>query len=159
MNPNWYLPTIKILLFDFSRVLLFPKDRDHSGGLNPLHRKLLSEDSSYDFLNHFFLNHELLDFLNTSPRQRYIFTSGQIQKAPVIQDDINGVFEMVFSAEDLDISKQDADSYLLICEKIGAKPSETLFIDDSIKNIKPAKRAGLQTHHFIDNQSLIAHLN
>lgn len=149
---------ITTLLFDFSKVLLFANDQDYNDDLNPLHRKLLADNMNYDFLKYFHLNYELLIFLKTSKLKSYIFTSGQIQKAPAIQDDLHRVIEEVFSAEDLGLSKQDPKSYKIICEKINTKPKQILFIDDALKNIRPAHITGLNTFHFSNNAELIKHI-
>jgi hypothetical protein len=53
---------IKAMLFDFSRVLLFPKGKDPVESLNGKYRELL-EAGEFDFFEHFELNQELLDFI------------------------------------------------------------------------------------------------
>jgi len=51
------------LLSDFSRVLLRPKDKAYTGGLNALHKRLLAElRGTYSIFDHYELNEELLDF-------------------------------------------------------------------------------------------------
>ena len=48
--------------------------------------------------------------------------------------------------------KPDAASYQFILEENGLLPSETLFIDDTLKNIEGAKAVGLQTLWLQANQ-------
>jgi len=76
---------IKAIVSDFSRVLLFPKDKSYQGSLNALHKEL-SEKPSYNALDFFELNVGLLDFYK-SLKDRipvYIFTSDVIQDYCII---------------------------------------------------------------------------
>ena len=149
----------KVLLFDFSRVLLYPKDSNYSGSLNDLYRSLL-EKESYDFFAYFELNTELLDFLKTIKNKfpLYILTSEIIQNAPEIKTLLDKVFTGIFSAKDLGLSKKDSQIYQLIAEKLHKNPSEIIFIDDTIENIYPAQKAGLQTIQYLSNEQLIKEL-
>jgi hypothetical protein len=67
---------IKVLLFDFSRTLLFPTDNNYKGELNPLHAQL-SQTPDYDFNKHFFLNTELLKYLKISLERIAIYSKAQ----------------------------------------------------------------------------------
>jgi hypothetical protein len=51
----------KVLIVDFSRVLLFPVE-DNVDSLNK-HHETLSKDPTYSLFDHFWLNHRLLDYL------------------------------------------------------------------------------------------------
>ena len=148
---------ITTLLFDFSRVLLFAKDKNYKEDLNPLNKKLLEENPNYDFLNYFELNQELLNFLETikDKFELCIFTSGSIQNAKEIRPKLDKVFKNIFSAEELDLSKKESAGYTEIAKKINKTPSEILFIDDSQANIQAASEAGLNTFQYQDNESLI----
>ncbi len=149
----------KILLFDFSRVLLHPKDPDYSGSLNDLYHSLLAKES-YDFFAYFALNTELLDFLRTIKTKfsLYILTSEIIQNAPEIRGILDEILDDVFSAKNLGLSKKDPQIYRLIAEKLQKNPNEITFIDDTIENIYPAKEAGLQTISYTSNKQLIKEL-
>jgi HAD superfamily hydrolase (TIGR01509 family) len=151
----------KVLLFDFSRVLLFAKDKTYTDDLNPLHKKLSSEDSNYNFLDYFELNEELLKFLETVKDKfnLYIFTSGSIQNAKEISSQLEKIFIKTFSAEELGVSKKDPNAYSLVVQKIGVTPEEVLFIDDSQTNIEAASSADLNTFLYKDNLSLITTIN
>ena len=70
------------LLFDFSRVLLFPKDDNYDGLLNNLYRKVLNEKGA--FLDNFRFNEELLNFLKPL-KDKYnllVYTTDIIQTDP-----------------------------------------------------------------------------
>jgi HAD superfamily hydrolase (TIGR01509 family) len=150
---------IKALLFDFSRVLLFPRDESYTGSLNEKHRTL-SEESSYNILDHFVLNEELLQFLDKIKGRvgLYIFTTDTIQDDPVLKARIEPVFKEIFSANKLGLSKQDPDSYTQLAEKMGLKTYEILFIDDSIRNTEEASQSGMRTLHYVNNQELLLKL-
>lgn len=148
---------INTLLFDFSRVLLFPKDKDHIGDLNPLHAEL-RKNPGYRFLDYFELNTDLMRFLKgiKSKYQLYIFTSGSIQDAPEIQPELRGVFAKIYSAEKIRHSKRDPASYEFIANDLHKRPDEILFIDDTAANIEAANAAGLETLIFTSTQDAIS---
>ena len=45
-------------------------------------------------------------------------------------------------------------TYKMVLEDAGIKAEETLFIDDSIKNIEGAVEAGLEVHHLINGEKI-----
>lgn len=144
---------ITTLLFDFSRVLLFPKDKSYRGDLNPLHDEL-SKQPDYNFLDYFELNAQLISFLKgiKDSCRLYIFTSGTIQDAPEIQPTLRDIFVKIYSAEGIGYSKKDPSSYRFIANELGIDPSEILFIDDTATNIEAA---GLETLLFVSTQETI----
>ena len=152
---------IKTIIFDFSRVLLFAKDKGYKEDLNPLHKKLLSENPNYKFLDYFELNEELLVFLEAVKNriELYIFTSGSIQKAKEIKSRLDEVFNGTFSAEELSLSKKDPQAYIILTKKLGKSPKEVIFIDDSQTNIQAASQAGLNVFQYLDNEGLIKKIN
>lgn len=97
---------IKILLFDFSRVLLHPTDKTFSGSLNNLHKELKDNESYYLF-NYFELNDEILEYLKTlkDKFRLAIFTTDLIQDDPLIKEKIDPIFEKTYSAFKLGITK------------------------------------------------------
>ena len=143
-----------ILLY-FSRVILFPRDENYHGSLNSLHRNQSAQDPSYSFLEHFRLNNELLDSLKAIKNvPLYIFTSGYVQEAPVIQASLRAVFKGIYSAERLGVDKSDPSAYEKICQIIEFAPKDVLFIDDQQSNLEAAGKAELRTHHYSDNDEL-----
>ncbi len=149
-----------VLLFDFSRVLLFPKDKDYQGSLNEKHR-MLSEQSDYQLFDHFELNLELLAYLDKikTKYNLYIFTTETIQDDPNIQKVISPIFKDIFSAIKLGLSKKDPEAYKRIAQQITSNPEEILFIDDSPENIEAAKTAGLQTLLYKNNNQIYQRLS
>lgn len=146
---------IKAILFDFSRVLLFPKDTSYTDSLNQKHREL-SNDADYKLLNHFTLNDELLRLLN-SLKNNYVlclFTSGTIQDSPELFTTVDNIFQKVYSGIKLGLNKKDNNSYTMIAADLTLSPEELLLIDDSLDNIAAAKLAGLITIHYKNNEQL-----
>lgn len=145
----------KAYLFDLSRTILFPKDKSYQGELNARHKEL-SLDKDYNFSDHFELDEELLNYLNSIKDrcESYIFTSGSIQNAPEIKSRLEQVFKKIFSAEEIGFKKTDPKAYEYILEQIGRRPYEVLFIDDSRANIEAAQQAGLGTWLYSDYKDL-----
>ncbi len=143
-------------LFDFSRVLLFTEDKDYKGGLNGLYSKL-SQKPGFVFEKHFAFNEPLLSFLkeNKGKANLFIFTSGQIQKAPEIAPRLTAIFEKVFSAEDMGTHKQSSNAYLAVAKKIGKKPEDIIFVDDNRENVDAARQAGLNSILFTETKKVI----
>lgn len=140
---------IKIILSDLARVMLYPKDKNYTGELNYLHKQLVKE-KDYSFGDHFFLDEEIFIFYEglKDDYKLYMFTSGIIQDVEEITDRLQGLFEVIFSAEKMGMTKRDKEAYEKIIKEIGVEPDEILFIDDSITYINPAKEAGMKTYHF-----------
>jgi putative hydrolase of the HAD superfamily len=57
-------------------------------------------------------------------------------------------FDRIFNSYHLHESKRDASIFGDVCNALGVKPVETLFVDDNINHIKRAQGQGLQTIHF-----------
>ncbi len=146
---------IKALVSDFSRVLLSPKDKNYTDGLNALHKKL-SAGGRYDFWSYFQLNQELIDFYKILAKKidLYLFTSEYIQEHPSIRPHMEEIFKTVFSGANLDLKKTDTQAYKTIAEKINLKPEEILYIDDKQVNIDAAKKAGMAIILYESNKQL-----
>src|SRR3989344_5762920 len=104
---------ITTIIFDLSRVLLFPKDINYKGKLNALHEEL-SKKLGYDVLENFEFNEELLNYLDRIKKKvdLYVFTTGIIQNSPKIKSRLDKTFRDVFAAEELGLNKKDPKSYL-----------------------------------------------
>lgn len=150
---------IKVLLFDFSRVLLHPTDKTYSGSLNNLHKELKDNESFYVF-HYFELNEQILEYLKTvkDKFRLAVFTTDIIQDDPLIKEKIDPIFEKIYSASKLGITKKIKESYEFLAKDLNVKPEEILFIDDTESNIVPAKEAGFKTHHYKNNGELLEYL-
>lgn len=149
-----------ILLFDFSKVLLFPRNDTYLGSLNTLYKEKISLPG-FNFFDYFKLNTELLDYLKQHQEKidLYMFTSESIQNAPELQPYIKSVFKQIFSALDMSYSKKQSEAYVEITKILNIDPSDITFIDDSTENIKAARKASLNTIQFISNTQLINDLS
>lgn len=150
---------ITTLLFDLSKVFLFCKDKNYTGELNALHRKLVS-DPDYKFFDHFEFNEELLSFVDKLKEKIdvYMFTSGTIQDTPEVRMKIGNLFKDILSAEKLGLKKNDPASYFTLSERIGKPQEEILFIDDSPPNLIAAQESHMPTLLYTDNIQLMADL-
>lgn len=147
---------ITALLSDFSRVLLNPKDKNYEGKLNALHQKLAT-DPNYHFFDYYEFNQELLAFYQQLKNKLSIniFTTGTMQNIPESRQVLDPIFTRIYSAIDMQYSKEDPQAYLWIANDLHKKPEELLFVDDDLKNIEAAKQAGLVTVHFISTDQAI----
>jgi len=57
-------------------------------------------------------------------------------------------FDIVFNSFRLHKSKRDPSVFRDVCEILGVRPDEVLFVDDNINHIKRAAAEGLNTIHF-----------
>jgi len=148
------------LLFDFSRVFLFAKDKNYKGELNVLYKSLISKPD-YKFFDHFIFNEELFGIAERLKLKTdlFMFTSGIIQEAPEIQTRLNGLFREIYSANKLGYSKSDPLAYTNIAGKIGTAQEEIIFIDDMTKNILAAQEANLKTILYSGNLQLLGELS
>lgn len=135
---------IKVLMFDLSYTLLFPKNKSYVGELNRLHKDLLP-NQGYNFSEYFYLDMDQLNFIKNlkSKYDLCIFTSGTIQNAAEIKSLLTSVFSKIYSADEIGIGKKDTRSYEYIVKDLKVKPSEVLFIDDTSVNVETALAANL----------------
>ncbi len=147
---------IKAIVSDFSRVLLFPKDKNYLNGLNPLHKEL-SLKPGYNPLDHFELNTRLLDFYKSlvDSLPVYIFTSDVIQDAPEFQPYLQPVFKEILSAKKMGTDKKNSKAYTVVASHLNLNPNEILYIDDLADNIQPANAAGFNTLLYEDCEKVV----
>jgi FMN phosphatase YigB (HAD superfamily) len=141
---------ITAILSDFSRVIVFPKDKNYKGALNYLHFKLTEKYGDYDFYDYFKFNEELLDYYQSLKGKcsLNIFTTGVFQDHPQARQRLEPIFDNIFSAYKSKLDKSNPSSYLYIAKKLGKKSFEILFIDDKKEFIKAARKAGLSARLF-----------
>jgi HAD superfamily hydrolase (TIGR01509 family) len=68
-------------------------------------------------------------------------------------------FEKIHLSHELGLRKPYPETFLKVCELHGLKPSNTLFIDDSIQHVEGANQAGLKTIHLKKMTDLATELN
>lgn len=150
---------INTLLFDFSYVLLFPREQSYTDELSSLYKSQKGKGQD-DTLGHFKLNEELLDFLDAikDDYQLNIFTASTVYHETAIKRRLGDVFENIFSTVELGVSKSDPKSYSHLAQKLDKDTSEILFIDDTQNNVAAARAAGLQAIQYQSNEQVIAEL-
>lgn len=62
----------------------------------------------------------------------------------------NSLFQKAYYSHEIGLRKPDEKVFDFILKDSTLKASETLFIDDSLTNIKAAKKAGINTFHIVD---------
>lgn len=147
------------ILIDFSRVLIFPRNKQYEGLLNDLYKKVI-KSKSYNFLNEFEFNQNLLNFLKKL-KNKYnlsVYTTDIIQNDLAAKSILKPIFANIFVANDLGISKKDSNGYYVIAKELNSRPEEILFIDDNLENIKAATKIGLHTILFSSNEQLVREL-
>lgn len=91
-------------------------------------------------------------FSNTNSIHYHQFTAEFSQKTG---RDFNSCFVKAYYSHEMGLRKPDPESYLYILEEQKLNASETLFIDDTIKNIEAANQVGLQTIHLEKPKSIL----
>lgn len=61
---------------------------------------------------------------------------------------IESQFFRIFNSAQIGICKPDIKVYAHVIQNLGCKPSEILFIDDSLSHVEAARGLGLVTHHY-----------
>ncbi|MCP4313714.1 MAG: HAD family phosphatase [Bacteroidetes bacterium] len=95
--------------------------------------------------------YDLYMLSNTSPlhvpvfEQMYLETAGRPMK---------DLFKKIYYSFDIGWHKPDAEAWEYVINDAGIVPQETLFLDDSIHNIKASKELGFQAIHIHERTSL-----
>jgi len=141
---------ITIILSDFSRVILNPKDKNYKGTLNGLYKELQQKNIPFNFFDYFEFNDEILKWYVQLKDKLSInlFTTGTIQNAKEVKQKIDLIFENIFSAQEYGLDKKKPQAYEFIANKLQKSPNQILYIDDKLENLEAAKQAGLETWHY-----------
>jgi HAD superfamily hydrolase (TIGR01549 family) len=143
---------MKALLCDFSQVLLFPQDESYDGSLNKLYQRI--KEDGRNFNDFYYLNEELLDYLKDLAVDKYIFTTGTVQNAPEIKEEVEAVFKKVFNVPMIGYEKTDPQAYQEISKRIKTAAEDILFVDDNKNNLQAAETAGVKTRHYKNNHQI-----
>ena len=119
---------ITMILSDFSRVILNPRDKNYKGTLNGLYKELQQKKQSFNFYDYFEFNDELLQFYESLKNKIpvNVFTTGTIQNAKEIKQRIDKIFENIFTAADYNLDKIKVDAYKFIANKLNTDPYQIL---------------------------------
>lgn len=83
----------------------------------------------------------LLSNTNSIHLQRFT----QIYKEQIGEGSLDDYFDKAYYSHETGYRKPDKEAYEIVLKVNNLSPPETLFIDDSVKNIEGAKALGLQT--------------
>ncbi len=151
---------IRTILSDLSYTLLLPKNSTYKGTLNGLYDSVIADSAGYNFFDYFSFNQELYNaYKQYEERVEFnIYTSGHIQDDPAIKEALFALFDEVFSAEELNLPKDQVDSYKTLADILSIPANEILYIDDNPQNVTAAKDAGMQTIWHLNNAETIQKL-
>ncbi len=71
---------------------------------------------------------------------------------------IDGVFDEIFISAEMGLAKPDPAIYKVVIDSLGQDPSELIFVDDFVENIKAARESGLNAIHFRNRDQALADL-
>jgi FMN phosphatase YigB (HAD superfamily) len=144
---------VELIIWDFSRTLIFPRENSYKGGLNELYEN----SPTKSFTDLYRINPELFRFIDDIKDNvpSIIFTTGKFQEDPEITGIIANTFYDIETVEEVGFAKSDPRSYTKICEKYDAKPSEVLYIDDQENNIIAANQIGIRVMQYKGNDDEI----
>ena len=87
----------------------------------------------------------------------YAFTNSNVAHEAVWSKryaDVLGLFETVFNSSTIGLRKPEPAAFAYVVDAIGVPASHILFFDDLAANIEGARRAGLQTAHVTEPNSV-----
>lgn len=90
----------------------------------------------------------LRSILERVPGRKLVFTNASRAHAAQVLGllGIGSVFEAVFSLEDLSyVPKPKPEAYEIVLNRLGARGADCTLVEDSRKNLVPAKRLGMRT--------------
>lgn len=107
------------------------------------------DERRLELLNELKRNYRIFLFSNTN-RIHYSFFLKQFQ-ALTNYKSFDGLFVKSFFSFDIKKRKPDLDSYQHLISTMQIDPSETLFVDDSVQNLKPAAKLGIKCWHLTED--------
>lgn len=93
-------------------------------------------------------------FSNTNTIHYQAFMQ-QYHAENTIRKPLNDYFIKAYYSQNIGLRKPTIESFKFIIDEQLLNPAETLFIDDTLKNIDGAKLAGLQTLHLTADKNLV----
>jgi FMN phosphatase YigB (HAD superfamily) len=93
-------------------------------------------------------------FLLSNTNSIHLTAFNKIFKEEVNQSSMDDYFIKTWYSHNIQKRKPYPSTYQFVLNEAGLKAAETLFIDDSVKNIEGAKEAGLQVHHLLPGDKI-----
>lgn len=114
-------------------------------GVDPYHYLDFVHDVDMSVLEQ---NEALIQALARLPGRKLVFTNGDAPYAEKVLDrlGLGRTFEAVHDVHATDYKpKPHPDAYAGMCQAYGIDPTESLFVEDMARNLKPAKDIGMAT--------------
>jgi epoxide hydrolase-like predicted phosphatase len=124
----------------------------------------LDEQQARQFLDehstHFELNRELTSFIEClRPRYKTAILSNAWPDAPKkIQEryHFDNLMDTILYSCEVGVAKPETSIYHLACQRLGVRPEEVVFIDDTLRNVEGAQCLGIRSVLFHNNTQAIA---
>lgn len=71
---------------------------------------------------------------------------------------LDSVFDEVFNSSEMGVSKPSHSYFNKVLSKLGVKPEEVIYIDDSVKNVKSAEQLSIRSHHYKNHAQIVEFL-
>ena len=101
---------------------------------------------------------DLLDRLRTKYKIFLLSNTNQIHidycNANLNFEQIKSKFDKVYLSHEIHLRKPDVEAYNYVINDAQLQASQTLFIDDTIKNVEGARRAGLNAYHLTAGETI-----
>ena len=94
-------------------------------------------------------------FLFSNTNQIHYHYFSQMFSEKTNGKNFNSHFIKAYYSHEMGLRKPYPESFMHIIQEQQLLPAETLFIDDTLKNIESAKQTGLQTLHLVHPQTLL----
>jgi FMN phosphatase YigB (HAD superfamily) len=108
------------------------------------------------------LNRKLFEWIENN-NDKYVFSIlsnytgdivGQLKKTGNLSN-----FETIITPKEYSLYKPDQKIFNILLKNINGTPNESLFIDDSIENIKAAKKLNFKAIHYKNNLDFFKKIN
>ncbi|MFC1523637.1 HAD family hydrolase [Thermodesulfobacteriota bacterium] len=121
-----------------------------------------NSDLTAIILDRFVIRPRMIDLVRTLRRKGFLVAilSDQSDWLDILdgRSPFFSEFHAVFNSYYLGKSKKEPAIFVETVDRFQLQPQEALFVDDNAGHIRRAAGQGLDTHHFIDEQGLIAAL-
>ena len=108
------------------------------------------------------LNRELVEYLvELRPRYQLAILSNSFVGAREREEAMYGfasTFDPIIYSHEEGFEKPDPTFYLLACDRLGVKPQDVIFVDDTDDHVTAAQAVGMRGVFFRDNATAIAAL-
>ncbi len=93
-------------------------------------------------------------FLLSNTNSIHLEAFNKIFEKSIGKGTFNSFFDKAYYSHEIGMRKPDASAYLYVLNENNLLPEETLFIDDTLKNIEGARAVGLQTIFLSDGKKI-----